>query len=46
MTAQWRTVAPGARIVAVAGSHLTMIAEKTGARLARDLAGQLALAAA
>jgi thioesterase domain-containing protein len=45
MKAQWRAVAPGARIMPVAGSHLTMIEEKTGARLAADLAGQLASAA-
>lgn len=44
MAAQWRMVAPGVRIRQVAGSHLTMIEDKTGAALARDLAAQLASA--
>jgi thioesterase domain-containing protein len=42
MTAQWLKVAPGARIMAVSGSHQTMIEEKNGARLARDLGHLLA----
>jgi thioesterase domain-containing protein len=37
MKAQWLAVAPGAKILSVAGSHQTMIAEKSGAGLARHL---------
>jgi thioesterase domain-containing protein len=42
MKAQWLAVAPGAAILSVAGSHQSMIEEKTGGRLAWHLGGLLA----